>query len=229
MKRHIEAEIEVLKNRVLYMGSIVEEMVHLASKIYVERDEHLCEQIFNREEVINQLQIEIDEKAVRILALYQPEASDLRTILASMKINTELERIADQTVNIAQTSAYHLLKETPVPIFSEIPRMAELAQKMFKESLNAYSKRDVWIAQNLLEQDDEEDALKTKVIHDVLGLILKYPRQSKQFFDLVLIAKNFEKIADQVTNIAEDVIFMVLGKDIRHPTKKENETEVLPK
>ncbi len=216
MKRHIEEEIFLLKEQVLFMGSLAEEMILLTIKIFIERNDTIAKEVFEREEKVNKLQMEIDEVGVKILALYQPEATDLRTILAATKINSELERVADQTVNIAQTCAYHLLKETPVPSLTEIPRMSSIAQEMIRKSLDAFSKRDTNLANSVLEKDEELDTLKSNVFNQIIGLIKKNPEKAKSFIDLMLISKNLEKIGDHATNISEDVIFMVMGKDIRH-------------
>ena len=136
--------------------------------------------------------------------------------MASMKINAELERVADQSVNITQTCYYHLFKETPISTTMEIPRMAVIAQEMIKESLDAFAKRDVELAQSVLKKDEEEDTLKAKALNEIISIIPAHPDHTKQLVNLILIAKNLEKIGDHATNIAEDVIFMVLGKDIRH-------------
>lgn len=216
MKSHIEEEIGALKERILYMGSLAEEMISLSAKILNERNQELCQQVLEREEKINKLQMEIDETGVKILALYQPEATDLRTIMAATKINSELERVADQAVNIAETSSFHFLKELPIAPVIEIPKMSSIAQEMIKQSLDAFAKRDVDLAKLVLEKDEELDSLKSKVFEDVLDLVKTSPLKAKQFIDLILISRNLEKIGDHATNIAEDVIFMVLGKDIRH-------------
>ena len=216
MKRQIEEEINQLKAKLLHMGSLAEEMIHFTMKCFIERDVSFGEKVFKNEEEVNRLQIDVDELASKILALYQPEASDLRTIIAAMKINSEIERVADQAVNITQTCTLHLFKETPVKTMMEIPRMATIAQEMIKDSLDAFSRRDVELAQAVLKMDEEEDTLKAKVLSEIIGLIRKHPSQTKQLVDLILISRNMEKIGDHATNIAEDVIYMVLGKDIRH-------------
>ena len=128
MKRHVEEELNLLKEKILRMGSFAEEMIHLSAQLFIERKQDLCQRVFDREEEVNHMQLEIDEMGVKILALYQPEASDLRTIMAATKINAELERVADQAVNITQTTFYHLMKETPVDTLIEIPRMATIAR-----------------------------------------------------------------------------------------------------
>lgn len=221
MKSHIEEEIGAIKERILYMGSLAEEMISLSAKILNERNQELCQQVLEREEKINKLQMEIDETGVKILALYQPEATDLRTIMAATKINSELERVADQAVNIAETSSFHFLKELPIAPVIEIPKMSSIAQEMIKQSLDAFAKRDVDLAKLVLEKDEELDSLKSKVFEDVLDLVKSSPLKAKQFIDLILISRNLEKIGDHATNIAEDVIFMVLGKDIRHHAVQE--------
>ncbi len=215
MKRHIDEELDKLKEKILQMGSVAEEMVRLSAKMIVDRQDDVSDHIFANEEVVNRLQMEIDEMGVRILALYQPEAMDLRNIMAALKINSDLERIADQAINITQTAHFHFLKEAPVQTM-EIPQMAVIAQKMIKDCLDAYSQKDVNLAQSVLGSDAEEDNLKQKAMNEIIHLIQASPEKSKQFIDLLLVAKNFEKIGDHATNIAEDVIFMVLGKDIRH-------------
>lgn len=222
MKRHIDQEIDALKERILHMGGLAEEMIHLSMKAFIDRAEQPCEEVFAREEEVNRHQIEIDEASSRILALYQPEATDLRTIIAAMKINSDLERVADQAVNIAQTCNFHLFKETPVKTLHEIPRMGTIAQDMLKESLDAFAKRDVSLSQSVLKKDEEVDTLKAKALNEIIGLIRKHPSQTQQLIDHILIAKNLEKIGDHATNIAEDVIYMVMAKDIRHPGRQQD-------
>ncbi|OGR97170.1 MAG: phosphate transport system regulatory protein PhoU [Elusimicrobia bacterium RIFCSPLOWO2_01_FULL_64_13] len=216
MKRQIQEEINQLKAKILHMGGVAEDMIRFSMKCFTERETGAGDRVFRSEEEVNRLQIEVDELACRILALYQPEASDLRAILAAMKINSELERVADQAVNITQTCTYHLFKEVPVKTMMEIPRMAAIAQEMIKNSLDAFSRSDVELAQDVLKKDEEEDTLKSKVLSEVIGMIRRQPSQTNQLVDLILISRNLEKIGDHATNIAEDVIFMVLGKDIRH-------------
>lgn len=220
MKRHLDEELNALKERILRMGSLCEEMIRFSVKTFSERKEEFSQHVFEREQEVNRMQIAIDEDCIKILALYQPEAIDLRSIIASVKINSELERVADQAVNMTQTSCYYLLKETPLQNLLEIPRMAALAQEMIKDCLDAFSKKDPALAQSVLMKDQEEDQLKSKAVNEIITLIPSHPDQVRQFIDLILIAKNLEKIGDHATNIAEDVIFMVSGKDIRHPIQQ---------
>ena len=223
MKRIIEEEIEKLKEKLMHMGGLSEEMIRLAAKLFLERKEELCREVFKYEDEVNGLQMEVDEAVVKIIALYQPEASDLRTIMAAARINSELERIADQAVNITQTSYYHLMLESPVDPM-DIPEMADIAQNMVKDSLDAFTRKDVNLALKVLQMDEKEDTLKSKTLGKIIRLIPINPEKSKQLIDMILIAKNFEKMGDHATNIAEDVIFMTIGKDIRHqhPQKDKN-------
>ncbi len=225
MKRHIDDEIAVLNEKILRMGSLAEEMIHLSIKSITERSEETTQLVFKREEEVNSLQMSVDEDCVKLLALYQPEATDLRTILAFVKINAELERVADQAVNIGQTAFYHLLKEAPLHNLMEIPRMGVIAEQMIREVLNAFAKRDMALAQEVLKMDNEEDTLKAKALNEIIAILSKDVNHAKQLVDLILIAKNLEKIADHATNIAEDVIFMVMGKDIRHHHLADASTE----
>jgi phosphate transport system protein len=221
MERHFHEDLTALKERLVRMGSIAEEMIQKAVKAFLERNSDLTQEVFELEKEVNRLHVEVDDRAIKLMALNQPMAIDLRFIAAAMKINTDLERIADQAVNVGQTCYYHLFKETPVPESALITRMAEISQRMLKGALDAFSKKDVNLATDVMGQDEEEDRLKAENLTKLIDLIKKDPAHSKQYVDLILIAKNMERIADHATNIAEDVIFMVAGKDIRHHLAEE--------
>ena len=216
MERHFDEDLKTLKERLLQMGSLAEEMIRKAVKALFDRNPSLSQEVFELEKQVNALHVEVDDRCLKLFALHQPMAIDLRTITAAMRINNDLERIGDQAVNVGQTCFYHLFKETPVPQISMISRMAEIGQKMLKDSLDAFSTKDVELAKAVMAQDEEEDKLKREAITRLIELIQKEPAHSVQFVDLILLAKNMERIGDHATNIAEDVIFMVLGKDIRH-------------
>src|SRR5262245_39791789 len=147
MERHFDEELNALKERLLRMGAISEEMIRKAVKALTERNEKLTQEVFTLEEEVNRLHMEIDDRCLKLIALHQPMAADLRLITAAMKINSDLERIADQAVNAGQTCFYHLFKETPVPQVSMILKMAEISQKMVREALDAFSRRDTALAQ----------------------------------------------------------------------------------
>lgn len=216
MERHFDEELNQLKERLLRMGAIAEEMIQKAVKALRERSEKLTQEVFESEKLVNQMHVEIDDRCLKLIALHQPMAADLRLITAAMKINSDLERIADQAVNAGQTCYYHLFKESPVPQISMITQMAEISQKMLRDSLDAFSRRDVALAEKVLKQDEEEDRLKAQALTSLIDLLKKDPSHSSQYVDLILLSRNMERIGDHATNVAEDVIFMVQGKDIRH-------------
>lgn len=216
MKRHFEEVEEELRYRLLHMGSLAEEMIHLAATALVDRDAKLIEAIFQRENEVNDLHIEIDDRCFKLLALFQPTAVDLRFIMGAIKINSDLERIGDQAVNIAQTTQVLLRYPQLEKKLFDIPRMAELAKKMLKDSLDAYVKRDVELARSVVTRDSEEDRLKSEAFNELMQLMQTDSSTINRAMSLILISRNLERIADHTTNIAEDVIFMVLGKDIRH-------------
>ena len=214
MIRHFDKDLEDLRGRLLRMGSLCEEMVHYAVKLVVERDEKHLPAVQDWERQVNALHIDIDEVCLRLIALHQPAAGDLRLIAAAIKINSDLERVGDQAVNIAETGVY-LLKE-PVIKLGDIPRMVEVAAGMLKDSLDAFARGDVDLARDVIKRDDEEDRLKSQTFNELVTLMQRDASAIQRGMDIILIARNLERIADHATNIAEDVIFMVLGKDIRH-------------
>lgn len=200
------------------MGSMAQGMIRVAIKGLVERDEPILEEVFKNEEEVNHLQIEIDDMAMKLLALRQPMAIDLRFIAASIKINSELERIADQAVNVCQNTQV-LLKYPLLKPLIDIPRMAEIAQKMLNDSLEAFVNRDPDQAQVTLAEDDKLDSLKDQLFRELLTYMISDPSTIQRALCLILISRNLERIGDHATNICEDVIYMVQGRDIRHPQK----------
>ena len=221
MERHFDEDLKALKERILRMGSLAEEMFQKAVKALFDRSDALAQEVFELEKEVNQLHVEVDDRCLKLFALHQPMAIDLRTITAVLRINNDLERIGDQAVNIGQTCYYHLFKETPVPQASMVQRMADISQKMLKDSLDAFSTKNVDLAKDVMAMDEKEDELKREAITRLIELVKGDPDHAVQFVDLILLAKNIERIGDHATNIAEDVIFMVLGKDIRHHLGEE--------
>lgn len=218
MKRQFDADLEDLRSRLLRMGSLCEEMVHYAVKVVVDRDDSHLSKVQAWESQVNGLHIEIDEVCLRLIALHQPAAGDLRLIAAAIKINSDLERVGDQAVNIAETGVY-LLKEPKIKL-GDIPRMVEVAAGMLKDSLDAFARGDVELARDVIRRDDEEDRLKSQTFNELVTLMQTDASAIQRGMDIILIARNLERIADHATNVAEDVIFMVLGKDIRHSAEK---------
>jgi phosphate transport system protein len=222
MERHFDEDLKSLKERLLYMGQTALDMVEKAARALKGRDSGLAQEIFVLEKTVNQLHVEVDDRCVKLFALHQPMAIDLRFITAAMKVNSDLERIADQAVNVAQTCHYFLFKEEAVPQQEQIIlKMADISHRMLKDALRAFDSRDVELARAVMAQDEEEDKLKREAITALIELIRNDPRHAKQFVDLILLSKNFERVGDHATNVAEDVIFMALGKDIRHHLKED--------
>ena len=214
-RHHFEEELQSLKNRLLNMGALVEERVHDATNALIERRLDTAERIITSDQDVNDLQIEIDERCLRLLALQQPMASDLRLITAAMKINADLERIGDQAVNIAE-QAVRILAHPPLKPTIDLPRMAEIAEKMTRESLDAFVRKDAQLARSILARDDEVDQLKDHVFRVLLTYMMADPGTIERALSLILVSRHIERIADHATNIAEDVIFVVEAKDVRH-------------
>ena len=215
MERHFERDLEELKERLLWMGSLAERSVHQAVNSVLEAEEKLALAVLNEENVINELQIEIDDRVVQLLALQQLMAADLRFVLAIARINNDLERIADQAVNIAQ-SAQRILRHPRVKPYVDLPRMGELAEKMMRDSLDSLVRRDVDLARSVLSRDDQVDQLRDQIFRELLSYMMGDSSVVFPAFELILVAKNLERIADHATNVAEDVIYMVAGSDVRH-------------
>lgn len=216
MERHFERDLEELKERLLWMGGLVEQAVHRSVHSLLESDEKLAQQVVEEENAINELQIEIDERVLRLLALHQLMAADLRFVLAVSRINADLERIGDQAVNIAQ-AAQRILRHPRVKPYIDLPRMSELAEGMVRDSLNAVVHRNEELAKSVLTRDDQVDNLRNQIFRELLTYMMENSAFVFPAFDLILVAKNLERIADHATNIAEDVIYMVAGRDVRHP------------
>ena len=213
--RHFQEELEQLKARLLEMGGLAEEQVRLAVKGLVHRDRDLIARVLTGDDPLNALHIELDNRCFTLLALYQPMAVDLRAIVAAVKINTDLERVGDLAINIAE-AAQRYVAHPPVKKLIDIPRMANIAQSMLRDALDAFVRRDTDLAQTVLNEDDTLDSLKTQIFRELLTYMLADPSTIEPALDLVLVSRHLERIGDHATNIAEDVIFMVSAKDVRH-------------
>ena len=212
---HFREELEALQGRLLEMGGLAEERVRAAIQGLVQRDPTHFEKVLLGDEPINQLHIEIDNRCFRLLALHQPMATDLRAIVAAVKINSDLERVGDLAVNIAE-AATRYLGHAPVKQLIDIPRMGTIAQTMLRDALDSFVKRDTELARSVLNCDDELDALKTQVFRELLTYMLQDVETIEPALDLILVSRHLERIGDHATNIAEDVIFMVSAQDVRH-------------
>ena len=215
MERHFDEELKILKKELLRMADRAQEMVGLAVKSLVERDEEPSREVFRLEETVNRMEIDIEDSVLGFLALRQPAARDLRLLTAILKINNDLERVADQAVNISEL-ALDLLKEPPLKPLIDIPKIAALAQRMVKNSLDAFVNQDPKLAQQVCEDDDEVDRINDQLFRELLAAIIEDPKRTKRAVDLILVSRNIERVADHATNISEDVIFIVEGKNIKH-------------
>jgi len=215
MERHFDTELTQLKQQLLKMGGLAETMVDDAVKSLVERDASQLDQIYEREKEVNALQVSIDETCLKLTALYQPTAGDLRFLMGASKINTELERLGDQAINICDV-VKKLLQEPQLKPLIDIPKMVSIATDMVRDSLNAFVERNVDKAKAVLMQDDQLDDLKDKIVDELTDYMSKDSGSVSRAVQLICVARNLERIGDHATNIAEDVIFVVQGKDIRH-------------
>jgi len=219
MKRQFDEELKILKEKLMRMASLAEESITLAVNCLKERKEELAQKVLKGEEAINLLDIEIDKLSLRLLALRQPMAVDLRFITSAMRIAIELERIGDQSVNITQR-ALELIKLPLLKPLIDIPRMASLAQNMVKDSLNAFVNRDEKLARDVCQRDDEVDDLNNQIFRELLTYMMQDPSTIRRAVDLILVGRHLERIADHATNISEDVIYYVKGKTIKHHYEK---------
>jgi len=197
------------------MGGLVETSIHNSIRSLVDRDDALMSNIWQAEQRINQLDIEIDGFATRLLALHQPVAKDLRFLTATIKINSDLERMGDLAVNIAQRSI-SLLSRPQIKPLVDVPHMSRIVESMVRKSLDAFVERDEELARSVLLCDDEVDDLKNSVYQELLGSLESGTAPAGTAFDIIFIAHNLERVADHATNIAEDVLFLIKGVDVRH-------------
>jgi phosphate transport system protein len=215
MQRHFHEELEALKQTLLAMGGLVEDQIRRVMKALLERDDVMAQEVIERDRQVNTYDVEVDEQCVSLLALYQPAAGDLRFITTAMKIVTDLERIGDQAVNIAQR-VLELNREPQLKPYIDLPRMAEKAQRMVKESLDAFVARDTALARQVCGEDSEVDQLKEQIFRELLTFMMEDPRTIPRAIRVILISRFMERVADHATNIAEMVVYLVEGKMVRH-------------
>jgi phosphate transport system protein len=213
--RHRDEQIQELLERLLLMGRLTESMIELALRALIERNESLGEDIYRKEREVNELQIEIDDGAVKLTALQQPVGGDVRFLFMASRIATELERIGDQTVNIIQ-NAHHVLKAPALKPLVDLPVMGEIAEKMVHDSLEALISRDCSLAARILEEEKKVDAYRDQIFRVLLTYMMADPGTIERALALILISRNLERVGDHATNIAEEVIYMVEGREVRH-------------
>src|SRR5262245_19459103 len=215
MQRHFHEELETLKQTLLAMGGLVEDQIRRAVRALVERDGDLAQDVIDRDREVNTYDVEVDEKCVELLALHQPAAGDLRFITTAMKIVTDLERIGDQAVNIAQRTL-ELNPEPQLKPYVDLQRMAENAHRMVKESLDAFVSRDTELARLVCGHDANIDALKEQVFREILTYMMEDPETIPRAIRLILVSRFLERVADHATNNAEMVVDIVESKMVRH-------------
>jgi len=213
--RHFQELLDELFQRIVLMGSLSESMIRLAVRSLMEQNESLAGEVYTKEQEVNALQVEVDEKAVRLTALQQPVASDVRFLFMASRIGGELERIADQAINITQNTHY-ALDGPPIKPLVDLTIMCQVVQEMVRKSLNAMVNRDAATAETVLQEEEKVDAFRDQVFRVLLTHMMGDPRTIRQGLSLILIARNLERIGDHATNIAEEVIYWLNGRDIRH-------------
>jgi len=210
-----EEDLKRLRDDILQMGGLVEDQIQKAVRSLVDRDSPLAEAIIERDHEVNHLDVEIDDLCIRLLALHQPAARDLRFITTALKITTDLERIGDMAVNICER-ALELNLEPQLKPYIDIPRMARIAERMIRESLDAFVREDTDLALKVCKDDQEVDDLNGQIFRETISFMIEDPHTINRAMKITFISKYLERIADHATNIAEMVIFMVKGKSIRH-------------
>ncbi len=215
MQRHFDEQIQEIRQKLVRMGGLAESMVASSLRMLIERDSRHHRDVQEREEEVNGLQIEIDDMAVRVTALQQPVGSDVRFLFMAARITSELERIADQAINVCQ-NAVHLLQAPPLKPFVDIPIMAEIAQRMVRDSIDALVRKDVSLAERVLTEEEKVDAFRDQVFRELLTYMMADPATIPRALSLILISRNLERVGDHATNIAEEVVYWIQGRDIRH-------------
>jgi phosphate transport system protein len=210
-----EEDLRKLREDILYMGGLVEDQIQKAVKSLVDRDSDLANVIIERDHEVNRLDVDIDDLCIRLLALHQPAGRDLRFITTGLKITTDLERIGDMAVNICER-ALELNQEPQLKPYIDLPRMAQIAEGMIRESLDAFVREDTDLALKVCKDDEQVDQLNSQIFREVISFMIGDPLTINRAMKLSSISKYLERIADHATNIAEMVVFMVKGKSIRH-------------
>ena len=224
MDTHFQKELAKLKESLLKMAGLVEEAINNSVQALVKRDSDLVDKTMELEGRINAMDLDIEEMCLKLLALRQPMAIDLRFITAAMKINTDLERMGDQAVNISER-ALSLNQEPPLKPYIDIPRMAEIAQTMVRDVLDSFVRRDSNLSRSVLERDDLVDGLNNQVFRELLTFMISDPASILRSAHLMIVCRCLERIADHATNIAEDVIFMVEARVVKHHAEERDKKE----
>ncbi len=215
MERHFDEDLKALKSKLLQMAALVEESIALAIQSLRTGQDHLARQVLAKEDAVNLMEIEIEDLCLKLLALKQPMAGDLRFITSAMKIGAELERMGDQAVNIAERTLY-LLQFPPLKPLIDIPQMSALAQHMVRDAITAFVNQDEKLARDICIRDDEVDKINDQIFRELLTYMMEDPANIPRAVALILVGRHLERIADHATNIGEDVIYLTRGKTIKH-------------
>ncbi len=222
MQRHFDDDLAQLKDQLLRMGGLVERQIHEAVRSLIERDADAARRIIEQDQVVNRMDVDIDQTCVRLLALQQPAARDLRFVTTAMKISTELERMSDLAENIAERTI-ELNEEPQLKPYIDIPRMAEWTMRMVKDCLDAFVNRDAALARQVCADDGVVDRLTEQLFRELLSFMIENPQTISRAIRLTFVGKYIERIADHATNIAELVVYLVEGKIIRHTAREESQ------
>jgi phosphate transport system protein len=215
MERHFERDLEQLKEQLLLMGGRAEQIVRKSIEALRRRDVEQAHGVFDDDHLIDRLEIEIEERCIKLFALQQPLATDLRFIMSALKISNDLERVGDHAVNIAE-GAIKLAAEPPLKPLVDIPRMANLATGMLHDALDAFVRSDAEIARRLCRRDDDVDNLNHQLFRELLSYMIESPPTITRAMELILVARNLERVADLATNVAEEVVFIAEARIIKH-------------
>jgi phosphate transport system protein len=226
--RHFDELIQELQERLVIMGRLAESMIQGALRMLIERNAALFEEIERKENEVNELQIEVDDRALKLAALQQPVGSDVRLVFMATRIATELERIADQAINIGENGKY-LLGAPPLKPFVDIPIMGQICQEMVANGLASFVNRNVELALDVLKEEEKVDAFKDQIFRELLTYMMADPATIPRAMSLILISRNLERVGDHATNIAEEVIYLVQGRDVRHRHETETRSQPSPK
>jgi len=220
MQRHFDEQIQELLRKLVMMARLADSMIGLAVRMLMERNASYCAEVLRKEAEVNQLQLEVDDSAIKLTALQQPVGSDVRFLFMASRIGSELERIADKAVSISK-NAHRLIEAPPLKPLVDLPIMAEVVQKMLGNAIESFVKRDLALADLVLKEEEKVDAFRDQLFRELLTYMLSDPATIPRALSLILISRGLERVGDQATNIAEDVIYLVKGSDIRHQQEKD--------
>jgi phosphate transport system protein len=221
MERRFDGQIRDLQQKLVLMGHLAESMLQTSMRCLIERDENLCEEVNRKELEVNDLQIEIDDRAVTLTATHQPVGTDVRFLFMASRIATELERIGDQAINVCQNSR-HIINSVPLKPLVDLPVMGEIAEKMVRDAIEALVTKDCALANLVLVEEKKVDAYRDQIFRVLLTYMMADPSTIPRALALILISRNLERVGDHATNIAEEVIYMVEGREVRHQYESRN-------